>query len=178
MAAGTGVRPYARAPMAAPPPSFLVLMADQLAASWLPVYGHPVVQAPHLTALAAGAAVFDSAYCAYPLCAPSRAAMLTGRHASSVGVYDNAAELPATTPTVVHALRAAGYHTAVAGKMHFVGPDQLHGFEERLTTDIYPVRRRLDAGLEPPARGAAALVSHDGERPEPGRDRGQHADRL
>ena len=124
--------------MAAPPPSFLVLMADQLAASWLPVYGHPVVQAPHLQALAEGAAVFDSAYCAYPLCAPSRAAMLTGRHASSVGVYDNAAELPATTPTVVHALRAAGYHTAVAGKMHFVGPDQLHGFEERLTTDIYP----------------------------------------
>jgi choline-sulfatase len=122
----------------APPPCFLVLMADQLAASWLPVYGHPVVQAPHLMQLARGAAVFDSAYCAYPLCAPSRAAMLTGRLASSVGVYDNAAELPATTPTVVHALRAAGYHTAVAGKMHFVGPDQLHGFEERLTTDIYP----------------------------------------
>jgi choline-sulfatase len=124
--------------MAAPPPSFLVLMADQLAASWLPVYGHRIVQAPNLAALAEGAAVFDSAYCAYPLCAPSRAAMLTGRLASSVGVYDNAAELPATTPTVVHALRAAGYYTAVAGKMHFVGPDQLHGFEERLTTDIYP----------------------------------------
>lgn len=123
---------------AAPPPCFLVLMADQLAASWLPVYGHPVVQAPHLLQLARGASVFDSAYCAYPLCAPSRAAMLTGRLASSVGVYDNAAELPATTPTVVHALRAAGYHTALAGKMHFVGPDQLHGFEERLTTDIYP----------------------------------------
>jgi choline-sulfatase len=31
-----------------------------------------------------------------------------------------------------------GYRTALAGKMHFVGPDQLHGFEERLTTDIYP----------------------------------------
>lgn len=113
-------------------------MADQLAASWLPVYGHPVVSAPHLENLARGAAVFDSAYCAYPLCAPSRAAMLTGRLASRIGVYDNAAELPATTPTVVHALRAAGYHTALAGKMHFVGPDQLHGFEERLTTDIYP----------------------------------------
>jgi choline-sulfatase len=124
--------------VSAPPPSFLVLMADQLAASWLPVYGHPLVHAPHLAALARGAAVYESAYCAYPLCAPSRAAMLTGRLASRIGVYDNAAELPATEPTVVHALRAAGYHTAVAGKMHFVGPDQLHGFEERLTTDIYP----------------------------------------
>ena len=41
-------------------------------------------------------------------------------------------------PTIAHVLRAAGYQTALAGKMHFVGPDQLHGFEERLTTDIYP----------------------------------------
>jgi choline-sulfatase len=120
------------------PDCFLVLMADQLAASWLPIYGHPVVHAPHLSALARGATIFDSAYCAYPLCAPSRAAMLTGRFASAVDVYDNAAELRAGAPTIVHALRAAGYHTAVAGKMHFVGPDQLHGFEERLTTDIYP----------------------------------------
>jgi choline-sulfatase len=113
-------------------------MADQLAAGWLPAYGHSVVQAPHLSALAEGATVFESAYTAFPLCAPARAAMLTGRYASRVGVYDNAAEFRAGAPTVVHALRAAGYHTAVSGKMHFVGPDQLHGFEERLTTDIYP----------------------------------------
>jgi choline-sulfatase len=137
------------------PDSFLILMADQLAAGRLPIYGHPLVQAPNLEALARDATVFDSAYCPYPLCAPSRAAMLTGRHASSVEVYDNAAELRAGTPTIAHALRAAGYHTAVAGKMHFVGPDQLHGFEERLTTDIYPAdvdwtpdwRRPLDQPL-------------------------------
>ena len=64
--------------------------------------------------------------------------MVTGRLASDIGVYDNAAELAATVPTLAHALRAHGYHTAVAGKMHFVGPDQLHGFEHRLTADIYP----------------------------------------
>ncbi len=120
------------------PDSFLILMADQLAAAWLPAYGHPLVQTPHLDALARGATVFDAAYCPYPLCAPSRAAILTGRYASRLGVFDNAAELPAATPTVVHALRAAGFETAVAGKMHFIGPDQLHGFEQRLTTDIYP----------------------------------------
>jgi choline-sulfatase len=113
-------------------------MADQLAAGWLPMYGHGLVQTPALSGLAASGTVFDSAYTPFPLCAPARAAMLTGRFASSVGVYDNAAELRAGAPTVVHALRAAGYYTAVAGKMHFVGPDQLHGFEERLTTDIYP----------------------------------------
>ena len=35
-------------------------------------------------------------------------------------------------------LRRAGYRPTVAVKMHFVGPDQLHGLDERLTTDIYP----------------------------------------
>jgi choline-sulfatase len=124
--------------MSAQPPSFLVVMADQLAASWLPAYGHPLVQAPHLSALAQDATVFDNAYTPFPLCAPARSAMVTGRLASDIGVYDNAAELAATVPTLAHALRAHGYHTAVAGKMHFVGPDQLHGFEHRLTADIYP----------------------------------------
>jgi choline-sulfatase len=122
----------------AQPPSFLILMADQLAASWLPAYGHPLVQTPHLSALARDATVFENAYTPFPLCAPARAALATGRLASDIGVYDNAAELAATVPTVAHALRAHGYHTAVAGKMHFVGPDQLHGFEHRLTADIYP----------------------------------------
>ena len=119
-------------------PNITVVMADQLAAAFLPCYGHPVVHAPHLTALARSGTTFASAYCASPLCAPSRSAMLAGRRASALGVYDNAAELPASVPTIAHLLRAGGYDTVLAGKMHFVGPDQLHGFEERLTTDVYP----------------------------------------
>src|SRR5689334_21376686 len=113
-------------------------MCDQLAAGWLPAYGHDVVSAPHLDALAAGGVVYESAYSASPLCAPSRATLLTGRLPSRTGVYDNAAELRASEPTVTHHLRAAGYATCLAGKMHFVGPDQLHGYEERLTADVYP----------------------------------------
>ncbi len=124
--------------MGAGPPSLLLIMADQLAASWLPAYGHPIVQAPNLTALAEAGAVFKSAYCPSPLCAPSRASLLTGRLPSRTDVFDNAAEMRASLPTVTHHLRARGYSTCLAGKMHFVGPDQLHGFEERLTTDIYP----------------------------------------
>jgi choline-sulfatase len=108
-------------------------MVDQLAAQWL-----PAASTPALDRLAASGVVFDSAYCASPLCAPSRAALLTGRLPSETGVYDNAAELRASEPTFVHALRAAGYDTCLSGKMHFVGPDQLHGFEQRLTTDVYP----------------------------------------
>ncbi|MDX6599279.1 MAG: choline-sulfatase [Gaiellales bacterium] len=134
----------------------LLVMADQLAAAHLPAYGNAVVHAPRLSALAAEGAVFESAYCASPLCAPSRFALLTGRRPSQIGAYDNAAELPAGTPTIAHVLRADGYDTALAGKMHFVGPDQLHGFEERLTTDVYPSgfdwtpdwRLPVDEGLE------------------------------
>jgi choline-sulfatase len=108
-------------------------MVDQLAAQWL-----PAASAPALAGLARSGVVFENAYCASPLCAPSRAALLTGRLPSETGVYDNAAELRASEPTFVHALRAAGYDTCLSGKMHFVGPDQLHGFEQRLTTDVYP----------------------------------------
>jgi choline-sulfatase len=120
------------------PPNLLLIMVDQLAAGWLPAYGHPVVQAPNLTRLARDGVVFESAYCPSPLCLPSRAGMLTGKLPSRIGAYDNAAELPASTATVAHHLRLHGYATSLAGKMHFVGPDQLHGFEERLTTDVYP----------------------------------------
>jgi choline-sulfatase len=119
-------------------PNILFIMADQLAGPALPFYSHPVVQTPHLARLAEQGVVFHNAYCNSPLCAPSRASMMTGQLPSRTGVYDNAAELPAATPTFAHYLRAAGYATTLVGKMHFVGPDQLHGFEERLTTDIYP----------------------------------------
>ena len=82
--------------------------------------------------------VFDSFYCNSPLCAPSRFSFLSGRQVSAIGAYDNAAEFPAQVPTFAHYLRSAGYQTVLSGKMHFCGADQLHGFEERLTTDIYP----------------------------------------
>jgi choline-sulfatase len=124
--------------MVARRPNVLLVMADQLAAGWLPTYGHAPVRAPNLTALAERAAVFESAYCPAPLCAPSRAGLLSARLPSRTGVFDNAAEMPAALPTVTHQLRAHGYYTGLVGKMHFVGPDQLHGFEERLTADIYP----------------------------------------
>jgi choline-sulfatase len=119
-------------------PNILMLMADQLAASALPFLGASPAKAPHLAQLAAQGVLFRSAYCNSPLCAPSRFSMLSGQLPSRIGAYDNACELSATTPTVAHYLRAGGYRTILSGKMHFVGPDQLHGFEERLTTDIYP----------------------------------------
>ena len=119
-------------------PNILFLMADQMTARWLPFIGQSPVLAPRLTRLAEQGVVFTSAYCPSPLCAPSRFSLMSGQLPSRIGAYDNAAEFSADTPTVAHYLRAGGYHTILAGKMHFCGPDQQHGFEERLTTDIYP----------------------------------------
>jgi choline-sulfatase len=119
-------------------PDILFIQVDQMAAAALPCYGGPVVKAPQLQALAGAGTVFDAAYCNSPICAPSRFSMMTGRLPTAIGAFDNASELPAATPTLAHMLGMAGYRTILAGKMHFIGPDQLHGFDERLTTDIYP----------------------------------------
>ncbi len=124
--------------MTGPQPNILIVMVDQLAPRFLPIHGHPLVKAPNLERLAARGTVFESAYCNSPLCSPSRTAFMTGALPSRTGGYDNAAEFRADIPTFAHYLRRLGYRTILSGKMHFCGPDQLHGFEERLTTDIYP----------------------------------------
>jgi choline-sulfatase len=119
-------------------PNILFVIADQLASRYLPFHGHPLVSTPNLARLAAEGVVFENCYSTSPLCAPARATMMNGLLPSRTGVYDNAAEFPSSIPTFAHYLRLAGYKTCLSGKMHFVGPDQLHGLEERLTTDIYP----------------------------------------
>ncbi len=125
--------------MSAKVPNILFIMADQMAAPLLPVHdAKSPIRMPHLGRLAAEGVVFDSAYCNSPLCAPSRFSLVSGQLPSKIGAFDNAAEFPADVPTYAHYLRRMGYRTALSGKMHFCGPDQLHGYEERLTSDIYP----------------------------------------
>ncbi|WP_082537339.1 MULTISPECIES: choline-sulfatase [unclassified Aureimonas] len=119
-------------------PNVLIFMVDQLNGTFFPDGPAPFLKAPHLKALAGRSLRFANAYTASPLCAPARASFMAGQLPSRTGVYDNAAEFASSIPTYAHHLRRAGYHTALSGKMHFVGPDQLHGFEERLTTDVYP----------------------------------------
>jgi choline-sulfatase len=119
-------------------PNILILMVDQLNGTLFPDGPADWLHAPNLKALAARSTRFKNAYTASPLCAPGRAAFMSGQLPRATGVYDNAAEFTSSIPTYAHHLRRAGYQTCLSGKMHFVGPDQLHGFEERLTTDIYP----------------------------------------
>ncbi len=119
-------------------PNILIIMVDQLNGTLFPDGPADFLHTPNLRALAARSARFANNYTASPLCAPGRAAFMSGQLPSRTGVYDNAAEFASSIPTFAHHLRAASYATCLSGKMHFVGPDQLHGFEERLTTDIYP----------------------------------------
>lgn len=124
--------------MTAQKPNILILMVDQLNGTLFPDGPADWLHAPNLKRLAARSARFKNSYTASPLCAPARASFMSGQLPRRTQVYDNAAEFASDIPTYAHHLRRAGYHTCLSGKMHFVGPDQMHGFEERLTTDIYP----------------------------------------
>ncbi len=119
-------------------PNILIIMVDQLNGTLFPDGPADWLHAPNLKKLAARSTRFANAYTASPLCAPARASFMSGQLPSRTGVYDNAAEFTSSIPTYAHHLRRAGYQTCLSGKMHFVGPDQMHGLEERLTTDIYP----------------------------------------
>ncbi|HTM49126.1 MAG TPA: choline-sulfatase [Bryobacteraceae bacterium] len=120
------------------PPNIIFFMADQMTPFMTGPYGQKLAHTPHLDALAGAGVVFENAYCNSPLCVPSRLSMFTGRLPQQVGAYDNASEFAAHHPTLLHYLRRAGYRTAVSGKTHFIGPDQLHGFDERLSPCIFP----------------------------------------
>lgn len=118
-------------------PNILFLMIDQQAASALSAYGGTTARTPNIQRLADRGVVFENAYTNFPVCAPSRFSMMSGQLASRIECYDNAAEFRASIPTIAHYLRLLDYQTTLCGKMHFIGPDQLHGYEERLTPEIY-----------------------------------------
>ena len=119
-------------------PNFLLIMADQMAGPAMPFHGNRTVKAPTMAAMADEGVVFENHYCNLPMCGPSRASMHAGRLPFSIQMYDNASEFHSAIPTFAHYLRTLGYRAELSGKMHFVGADQLHGYEKRHTTEIYP----------------------------------------
>ncbi len=113
-------------------PNFLVIMSDQHSPDAIGASGHPAVKTPALDSLENRGVTFTSAYCNYPMCTPSRASFMTGLLASDHGVWELGSSLRSDIPTWAHALRGAGYQTSISGRMHFIGPDQMHGFERRV----------------------------------------------
>jgi choline-sulfatase len=112
-------------------PNVLILLSDQHSKFNLGCYGDSIVRTPNIDRIAAEGMRFDNAYCASPLCVPSRMSFMTSRTPSSIKVWKNNHILHSAIPTWAHTLGAAGYETSLIGRMHFVGPDQRHGFERR-----------------------------------------------
>ncbi len=113
------------------PPNILLIMSDQHSADAMGCAGDPLIRTPNLDRLAAEGMRFTNAYCPSPLCVPSRMSFMSGRSPTRNQVWTNQAALSSTIPTWAHALGVAGYDTALIGRMHFVGPDQRHGFMHR-----------------------------------------------
>lgn len=118
-------------------PNFLIIMSDEHDPQISSPYGHTFVETPNMQRLADSGATFDNAYCNSPICVPSRASFMTGKHLHRIGVWDNSVPLSSDEPTWAHRLNKEGYETALCGKMHFVGPDQMHGFSRRIMDDIH-----------------------------------------
>lgn len=116
----------------------VLVVADDLGLQ-LGCYGDPAAATPCLDAFAAEAARCTHAFCTTASCSPSRAVILTGLHGHANGQYglahaehhfasfDRVRSLPAR-------LQAAGYRTAIAGKLH-VGPPAVYPFQEVLKAD-------------------------------------------
>lgn len=119
-------------------PNLLYIHSDQHNPTVLGCYGDALVETPNLDRLAAQGAMFDSVYCSSPICVPSRMSMLTARHPYQNQVWTNNHILDSGIPTLAHSMGAAGYQPVLVGRMHSVGPDQLHGYAKRLVGDHSP----------------------------------------
>ncbi len=114
---------------AAARPNVLFILVDDLGYGDLSCYGHPKIKSPNLDRLASQGLRFTQFYVTSPVCTPSRASFMTGRHPQRFGIYH--ADLPETLPrfplpltavTVNKLLQKAGYRTAHFGKWHLGEP--------------------------------------------------------
>ena len=113
-------------------PNLLLILSDQHARGVMGAYGDPLAPTPNLDRLAARGVTFENAYTPAPLCTPARMAMLTGRYSHEIGCWTNSDALASDLPTHAHSLGAAGYAPVLVGRLHAIGPDQMHGYAERL----------------------------------------------
>jgi choline-sulfatase len=113
------------------PKNVLLLMSDQHRRDCLGIVGRTPARTPNLDALARSGARFESAYCSNPVCTPSRASLLTGLYTHHHQTWSNTTPWPFEHKTAAHYFGAAGWMTALIGKMHFVDA-QTHGFDYHL----------------------------------------------
>ena len=110
-------------------PHVVVIVADDMRPDCIAALGHPVVRTPELDRLVRQGMTFTRASCAYPLCVPSRAEMLTGCSAFRNGVRTNLQGLDRSLETWPAAMRRGGYHTVHVGKWHVAGRPSERGYD-------------------------------------------------
>ncbi len=121
--------------LAAQPPNFIVILADDLGYGDLGCFGHPTIRTPQLDRMAREGTKLTEFYVAACVCTPSRAAFLTGRLPIRSGMAgtekrrvlysENQGGLPPEEITIARALKGQGYATACIGKWH-LGHNQPH----------------------------------------------------
>ena len=144
-------------------PNILVLMTDQQRYDSLGCYGFAPAHTPNLDRLAADGVLFERCYVNNPLCNPSRASMMTGKHVQGHGVYQLYDNLPQDEVLFPERLQQAGYETALFGKLHVSSLT----FEDRQRNahdgfDIYEWCLEHCLNLDSPFNGYVAwLKEHD-----------------
>lgn len=129
---------HAAAPSVKPPPNIIVFLVDDLGYGDLACHGNPHVKTPNVDAFAREATEFTRFYVS-PVCAPTRASLMTGRYNFRTGVADvfgPASQMDASEITLAERLREVGYTTGMFGKWH-LGDDAERapngqGFDETL----------------------------------------------
>ena len=99
-------------------PNIILVMADDQGWGDVGYNGHPFVQTPELDAMAGGGFVFDRFYAAAPVCSPTRASVMTGRHPIRTKVPNHGRYMREKEITIAETLKANGYVTGVFGKLH------------------------------------------------------------
>lgn len=122
-------------------PNILFILVDDMGWRDLGSYGHPTHETPNLDQLAERGMRFTNAYAACPICAPSRAAIMTGKFPSTSGFADNfvsetkggilqrtqeRSHLELEAVTLAESLKAGGYQTGFLGKWHLTNNDETH----------------------------------------------------
>jgi len=104
--------------LAAERPHVVLVMADDHGYGDTGYNGHPFVKTPNLDAMAEAGIVFDRFYSSAPVCSPTRASVMTGRHPFRVNVPNHGHYLRPQETTIAEALEGAGYVTGHFGKWH------------------------------------------------------------
>ncbi len=116
-------------------PNILFICTDQQRYDALGCYGNPSIQTPTIDALAQDGVLFEQTYVQNPVCAPSRASLMTGQYPGNHGLWANGVALPDHHPLFSKVLADGGYDCGMIGKMHLSAC-----FEGR-------TERRLDDGF-------------------------------